>query len=395
MIEQIISTFAGTLTGIVTGIVPGLHINLVASFLIANNITNPAVAVSCFIIGLSISHNFFDFIPSILLSSPDDSNVLASSPGKRYLLQGRARLALKLTSLGCFYAIIICVLTAPLIVFILPLIHNIIKSYVGFLLLAIVVDLCLKEKSPLKAFLILGLSGILGYFTLNAGVNNVLTPLLTGLFGLASLFSGIKNESIPKQHKVYGLELKKRDLIKSSFFGVLASSLLGLIPAIGPTQASLITEKLRKEKNDDEFFVSMGAVNTADIVMSIFSLYSISKPRNGGLVAISQILEINQNTVLILAVNALLAGVFSFILFQFVSEFMVDKISRINYKKLRVVMIILITLVVLCVSGFNGILVLIPATLLGIYCEKQEVRKSTLMGSLIIPTLIFYLGKAA
>jgi len=393
LIKEIAGTFLGTLAGMITGIVPGLHINLIASALISSGFTSPAAAVSCFIIGLSISHNFFDFIPSILLSSPDDSNVLASSPGKRYLLQGRARLALKLASLGCLYAIIICVVISPVIVFLMPIIHSAIGRYVGFILLAIIVDLCLKEKNVVPAFLVLGMSGVLGYVCLNSGVNNVLTPMLSGLFGLSSLFSGIKTEEIPKQHRIYGLELRKRDVIKSSLFGVAASSLLGLIPAIGPTQASLVTEKLRREKNDDEFFVSIGAVNTADIVMSIFSLYAISKPRNGGLVAISQILEINKETAMMLAVYALAAGFFSFVIFKFVSEVMVQKISGINYRTLRTAVIILIGVVVFGVSGFYGMIVLIPSTILGVICEKKQVRKSTLMGCLIIPTLMFYLGK--
>lgn len=59
----------GIICGAVTGILPSLHINTVA-FLLANaHLEMSFISFSSFIVGLSVSHNFFDFVPAIIFGS--------------------------------------------------------------------------------------------------------------------------------------------------------------------------------------------------------------------------------------------------------------------------------------------------------------------------------------
>src|SRR3990167_5074201 len=120
--EIIIAISLGCLMGIITGLTPGLHINLVALILfsispILLGYTN-VVAVASFIIAMSITHTFTDFISSTYLGAPADDTALAVLPAHRMLLEGMGHEAVKLTVIGSLLCLIIVVLLSPLLIFI-------------------------------------------------------------------------------------------------------------------------------------------------------------------------------------------------------------------------------------------------------------------------------------
>jgi TctA family transporter len=46
--------------------------------------------------------------------------------------------------------------------------------------------------------------------------------------------------------------------------------------------------------------------------------------------------------------------------------------------------------IVFIFSGFLGIVILIASTFTGIYCNSLNVKKTHMMGCLLIPTILFY-----
>lgn len=122
MLEIIIGTILGALTGVFTGIIPGLHINMVATLLLSFSgfVVNFPLFWMCFIIAMAISHNFFDFIPSIFLGAPEEGNSLSALPGHKFLLEGRGLEAIKLASIGCLGGIIISLVLYPVFITLLP-----------------------------------------------------------------------------------------------------------------------------------------------------------------------------------------------------------------------------------------------------------------------------------
>ena len=84
--------------------------------------------------------------------------------------------------------------------------------------------------------------------------------------------------------------------------------------------------------------------------------------------------------------------VLSFSLTKNLAKLFSKKINKVNYSKLSIIILILLGIVILLVSGFLGLLVLIIFTLLGIYCNSLGVRKTLMMGCLMIPTILLYLG---
>src|SRR3989344_5188812 len=74
MWELLLMIVGGILVGVVSGLVPGVHINLVAALVVSFSSVllqwlSP-LGAALFIVSLSVTHNFLDFIPSTYLAAP-------------------------------------------------------------------------------------------------------------------------------------------------------------------------------------------------------------------------------------------------------------------------------------------------------------------------------------
>ena len=111
LVEILVALLIGTIAGIFTGLIPGIHINLVGAIIVSLSISIlsniPAVYLVVFIVSMSITHVFIDFIPSIFLGAPEDGTELSILPGHEMLKKGLGFQAVKLVSLGCLYGIFI------------------------------------------------------------------------------------------------------------------------------------------------------------------------------------------------------------------------------------------------------------------------------------------------
>ena len=92
LIEILLAILLGCMMGVFTGITPGLHINLVSVMLLSLSpvllgYTN-VIVVAAFIIAMSITHTFTDFISATYLGAPADDTALAVLPAHRMLLEG-------------------------------------------------------------------------------------------------------------------------------------------------------------------------------------------------------------------------------------------------------------------------------------------------------------------
>jgi len=87
----------------------------------------------------------------------------------------------------------------------------------------------------------------------------------------------------------------------------------------------------------------------------------------------------------------LISGIIGFYLTSIIAKKVAKKIKRINYQKLSFVTLILLMVIILFVSGFMGIILFAISTLTGIYCINLKVRRTNMMGVLLIPTILFYL----
>ena len=391
--EILIAILIGVLAGIISGLLPGIHINLVGVFLVSLSVSLlknvNAVYLAVFIVAMAITHTFLDFIPSIFLGCPDTDTQLSVLPGHELLKEGKGYEAVRLTSKGGIAAVFILIILAFPLAFIVSKIYNPIHSIMLWILLITSAILIFTEKKKITALFVFLISGILGLCVLNTGIKEPLLPLLTGLFGSSMLVMSIKNKiQIPDQE----IAESKTRLFRPLIGSVIASPLCGFLPGLGGGQAAILANTISKADKKG-FLVLVGATNILVMGLSFVSLYAISKTRTGAAVAIQQIIgNPSWNILLILLFAVLISGVISFFLVKILTKFFSQRINRINYSILSVGTLIFLVILVFIFSGYMGILILISSTLVGIYCNNLSVKKTHMMGCLLIPTIIYYAG---
>ena len=338
---------------------------------------------------MSITHTFIDFIPSVFLGCPDTDTELSILPGHELLKQGKGHAAVMLTAQGGLWAIaLIAVLAFPLIV-IVKKIYPVLQTLIPYILILVSIIMILSENKKALSFVVYFLTGILGLIILNLEpLKEPLLPLLTGLFGSATILLSIKNKTkIPKQT----LDTEKTDFRKPVLGALIASPLCGFLPGLGSGQAAILGNTLAKTDRRG-FLVLLGATNTLVMAFSFLSLYAISRTRTGSAAAIKELIGILEINILILILAAtIISGLTAFILAKKLSVFFSPKINKINYTKLSIATLIFLSIVVFIVSGFLGFFVFIVSTFTGIYCILLGVRRTQMMACLILPTIILYL----
>ncbi|MEM4153036.1 MAG: tripartite tricarboxylate transporter permease [Candidatus Pacearchaeota archaeon] len=397
MLEQIFfAILIGIFAGIITGLFPGIHINLVALLLFSFSslliqFVSP-IMFATFIVSMSITHTFLDFIPSIFLGAPNEDTALSILPGHLLLLKGHGYAAIKLTTMGAFFGLLIALSLSPLIIVIAPIIYPFLVKIMAFLLIAIVSFLIFSEKKKFWAFFIFLVSGILGLATLNFySINQALFPLFSGLFGTSLLaISFFKDVKLPKQ-KIETIKIEKREVSSTMTLSIFASLLVSFLPGVGSAQAATIASAFKK-LTEKTFLLMLGAVNSLVIVFSFVALYAIDKPRSGVAVFVGKFLPfLNQQQLWLLLLSALLAGCISVFLALFFARIFSRNIIKINYKWLCFGIILFIVLISIIISGPLSLLVLLAGTSIGIITSIIGIKKIHMMGSLILPVILYYL----
>jgi len=393
LIEILLAIFIGVFAGTITGLAPGIHINLVGAVLVSLSATLfskiAPIYLIVFISAMAITHTFIDFIPSIFLGCPDTDTQLSVLPGHEMLKDGKGYEAVSLTSLGGIAAIFILIIISFPLGFLVSKIYDPIHSVMLWILLVTTFILIFAEKNKFTALFVFLISGILGLCVLNIGLKEPLLPLLTGLFGSSMIITSIKNKiQIPPQE----ISEPKEKLIRPLIGSILASSLCGFLPGLGGGQAAVLGNTISKTDKKG-FLILIGAVNILVMGFSFVSLYAISKIRTGAAASIQEIIGTLSWKILILILfSVLISGVISFFLAKFLAKFFCQKINKINYFLLSIATLIFLVIIVLIFSGFLGLLILVASTLVGIYCNSLPVKKTHMMGCLLIPTIIYYTG---
>jgi len=203
ILEIFLALLIGIIAGTMTGLFPGIHINLVAAGLLAgvgyfSGI--PVLALVVFVVAMAVTHTFIDFIPSIYLGAPEEDSFLAVLPGHQLLKEGRGHDAVVLTLYGSLAALPIVVVFSILFVSFLPLVFDLVRGIIAYVLIFVSLYFIFREKEFVLAMVVFLLAGFLGLFTFSLPVREPLLPLLSGLFGVSGLIVSVKNKIvIPKQ----------------------------------------------------------------------------------------------------------------------------------------------------------------------------------------------------
>ena len=395
LIGLILAIGIGILIGIITGLFPGIHINLVGAFLItlSYSLFNQfsMIYLVVFISALAITHTFIDFIPSIFLGCPDTDTELSVLPGHEMLKQGKGYEAVMRTAYGGLSGVILLVILSFPLSLLLSKIYPPIQKIIPYILILVCIIMVLSEKNKFKSFLVLILTGILGTFVLDLNLKEPLLPLLSGLFGSSMLLLSIKQKTKIPTQKISFEKIKLKNMLRPLSGAIIASPLCGFLPGLGGGQAAVIGNQISRT-NTKDFLLLLGTVNVLVMGLSFVSLYSISKTRTGAAAAVQSLLgQINLPTLLLILLVCLISGIASFFLVKKLSIIFLKYIEKINYNKLSKGIIIFLAILILIISGILGLFIFILSTAVGYYCIQLNVKKTQMMGCLLIPTILLYL----
>jgi putative membrane protein len=383
-----------------TGLAPGIHINLVSALLLSASATLllifPPIILVIFLVSMAITHTFIDFIPSIFLGAPDeDDTALSILPGHEMLIKGEAFSAIVYTLYGSLAGLILILIFSPLFYYFLPTIYNYAQAIMPLILILTSFFLIYFEKSSkFWAIIIFLLSGFLGLATLNLPIKESLLPLFTGLFGISSLVTSItKKQILPPQkiERLRNIRLEKESIKKSALASIIASPICSFLPGMGSGQAAVIGSNIIGDLTRKEFLFLLGSINTVVTGLSFITLYSINKARTGIAVAVGKILSLSPSDLIIITLTILFSGILSFFIAIQLAKFFSKFINKVNYTYLSVFIILLLTLIVFIFSSWLGLLLMLISSSLGLACIYLGIRRTHLMGCLIIPALVLSL----
>ena len=393
LIEILMAMFVGLLVGTLTGLIPGIHINLVGVFLLSLSTSlflsvNP-IHMGVFIVSVAITHTFVDFIPSVFLGCPDTDTELSVLPGHQLLKSGQGQEAIALTAYGSLAAVFILIMIAFPTIFIISKTYDLVLTAMPFLLISASILLIFLEKKKSVALFVFLFTGFLGWSVLGLDqLKEPLLPLLSGLFGASMLIMSIKTKTIIPKQKITKTKIKS---LKPLLGALIASPLCSFLPGLGSGQAAILGNSISKTDRKGFLFL-LGATNTLVMGFSFISLYAISRTRTGAAVVLQKILgTFSWKILLLILIVFFVVGIFSFFLTLALAKTFSTKMNKINYSLASFITLIVLTAIVFLVSGIFGVAVLIVSMLTGIYCVSLGVRRTNMMGCLLLPTIIFYL----
>jgi putative membrane protein len=411
--DIILACIIGVFCGVITGLIPGIHVNTVGAFVFSASpfllySYSPEV-LAVFLLSMSISHALLEFIPSMFLGVPEEGTVLSVMPGHHLLLQGRGKEAIRLVSLGGFGAMIITILLLPLFMVGLPPLYGLLKPYIWIILTVAVVYMLIRLSrdwnSLIWSSILFLFSGIMGWTALNSPLSSSvsLLCLFSGLFGVSTLLHSLSQKSIlPDQNTHHHLEIDE-NIIRGVFAGGIAGSILGFLPGMGPAQGSLLAQELSggsDSGNEREgFLVAMSGVNASDALFSLIAIYLIGNPRSGIAVYVNQLLQgLDFNHLLIMIFASITAVSISLVLCIKLGDWFSHSIQKINYEKLSLLVIIFMSFLVVLfgvmehANLFFVLVIYITSISLGLLPHYLDINKSNLMGVLIVPAIVIYIG---
>lgn len=389
MIEYLAIIGLGVAAGSLTGLVPGLHPNTVifATLPFYFGSSFPLTYYICFIVALSVSHTFHDFLPAIFLGAPEAESALSALPGGDLAARGEGRLAFEYTVYGGVFSVAAFVLAAPLLYLFLDQLYGTLSTVMFYVLVFFLGFTVFRSDKWRNAAAIAVLSGALGIVSFSMPVNQeyVLMPVFSGLYAFPALVHAYRSSyEIPRQ---FDLKPEIEKSARGGLVGFLAGLLAGILPGVGPAiSTTFLTPMMDGSKK--EFLAGLGGVNTSDIVASFLALYLIGKARSGASVAITNITEFDPVLAFFAAGTALVAVPVAAPVAIYSGRVMPVLFRRSLGPVVAAVVFMLVT-VTLALTGFAGVLILCTASCIG-YAALLSGERQTCMAVLMVPALMFF-----
>lgn len=375
----------GILFGTVTGITPALHVNTLAS-IVGSFLTSPGgFSYVVLLYSMGLTHTFLDAFPSTFFGIPEEETAISVLPAHRLALQGRGleviAISLKASLLAAIFSLFLAV---PYVL--LARHYTAFLGKVAVFLLAFFLVITEKGVKRLYALLIFILSGAFGLVVDKLPLREPYFHVFVGLFGIpAILFSLNNNRKI--ELKDSEIQMPKKRFLKFSFIGTCFGMLASLLPTFTSSQAALLGSFFSKDERT--FLTIVFSVNTSNFIFGLINFYATGKTRNGILVLIKDLYYplSPEELVILFLVTIMTSSIVNFYGMA-LSEMLGRAISKINYTKLNLAVLVFVWAASLYFDGLLGLMVLLTATIIGVSTTLLKIKRTTCMGVLMLKIML-------
>jgi putative membrane protein len=372
----------GLVLGFLSGLIPGIHPNFVVSVLDSLGMDSwmPLMIISMYGASLVVS-----FIPSIFFGIPEDASVVSALAGQRFALKGRGLAALKTMILSAVAAALMSSAMFLLSIDFYGTIYPLISRHIKYLLLVLAAALVLRSRSPVRSLLVFVSAGILGKITFDIGLEDPFLPLFSGMFAVSSIISAGKNPLPPQKE-----EPAWRDFPKFSALGVGLGLFANLLPGIGSPAQIAAVATLFIPLESLQYLAAVSAISVSQAVFSLSSAASIGKARNGVVAWLAENYDVEGNLGILLAVFVM--SMICAAAIVYFSRKHIAKIDGLDFSAMGKIIAAYIFSITFIVDGTAGVAILVLSSLLGFLTVRMGAERISLMGSIILPTLMLLFG---
>jgi TctA family transporter len=149
---------------------------------------------------------------------------------------------------------------------------------------------------------------------------------------------------------------------------------------------------MRKPEPKD-YLLLTGALNTVAFAFSIITFALLGKARNGAIVGVGELLEsMSMTQVWFFAFLFLFVGGIATLLGLYFAKSLLVVLQKVNYTKLVKGLLYFLLVLVLVLSSWQGVLILLTATGLGLLAQFYGAQKNMLLGCLLLPVILYFLA---
>ena len=310
-----------------------------------------------------------------------------------------------------------------------------------------------RKLLALAIFLASGLLGLLVLESGRVGADNwfplgsppvpeavMMFPLFCGLFGLPTILLGLLEHPGTPPQELAPRPLGLRRAVRGVLSGALAGGIMGWYPGMTSAHGSVLAKLFCGEDDergppDDggrsederplpdaagspgdgtgsaaakeqdsarEFLISVSAVTMANAFFNIVALFVIMRARSGALHMAQEVLGDGMDrwapasavppAFALLAFSAAVAAMLAYPLTLYLGKKLAQLYDRVPYRRLIAGIVCFLLALLFVFSGITGLAVTGIAISLGLIPPLAGVRRVHLMGSILVPVIIYFTG---
>ena len=419
------AALAGTILSAFLSCIPALHIYNVAALLVILAVKVrglvPDEPLAMFMLGLVVGYAVLNTIPSIFLGAPDDSTIFIALPGQKYLMERRGFEAAVLTGIGGLGGLLVLLLLAPALPTVMPIVRRVVGPHLHWILGAVILFMLMSEwpkgsdrgstgaarfldawRSVGAGLLTFLLSGMLGFILFYGNLVPTemafqnLMPAFVGLFALPWVLQNIISQArVPAQNVASSVDLSPGLIARGVGAGALGGLFAAFFPVVTGGIGGFLAGHATAQRDDRLFIVSQGASKLIYYVGAFvfFFVPGLHLTRGGMAWMLSVLYTPSTLAIYWVAIAAMLiSGGLAFFMLLWLSRGAIRLVSRVDYRWISAVTLLVLVAVVLLLTGWGGLLIALVATGIGLTPVLWGARRMNCMGVLLVPLTLSLAG---